>query len=112
MLFAAIAVAAPVKIVREQTEDDDQPTGVAAAQPVVKMQGLKFAPGTLTIRRGTTVTFDNDDVAPHTVTEAGGGAVDSGLLNPGQSFDLVVDEPLEYFCAVHPSMNASVELTG
>ena len=112
LVFAAIAIAAPVKIMREQSEDDGQPSGEESAQRVVKMRGLKFAPATLTVRKGATVTFDNDDVAPHTVTEADDGEIDSGLLNPGQSFDLVVDEPLEYFCAVHPSMKASVELTG
>lgn len=112
VVFAAIAVAAPVKIVREQNEDDDAPAGEVAERPVVKMRGLKFAPGTLTVRKGDTVTFDNDDVAPHTVTETDGGAVDSGLLNPGQAFTLTVEEPLEYFCAVHPAMKASVELTG
>ena len=112
LVFAAIAIAAPVKIIREQGEDDAQPTGEESAQQVVKMQGLKFAPGTLTVRKGATVTFDNDDVAPHTVTETGGGVIDSGLLKPGQTFDLVVDKPLEYFCAVHPAMKAAVELTG
>jgi plastocyanin len=32
------------------------------------MAGLAFAQGTLTVARGATVVFDNDDTAPHTVT--------------------------------------------
>ena len=66
----------------------------------------------MTIARGTEVLFDNDDVAPHTVTAEGGGPIDSGVLNPGKTFRLVINEPFDYFCAIHPQMKAKVLLTG
>ena len=47
------------------------------------MVGPAFAQGTLTVARGATVVFDNDDTAPHTVTARSGG-VDSGVLDPGR----------------------------
>ena len=53
------------------------------------MAGLAFAPGTLTVARGTAAVFDNDDTAPHTVTARSGG-VDSGVLDPGKQFSATV----------------------
>jgi plastocyanin len=77
----------------------------------VKMAGLAFAPGTLTVARGTTVVFDNDDTAPHTVTARSGG-VDSGVLDPGKRFSVTVTEGFDYFCSIHPSMTAKIAVTG
>jgi plastocyanin len=77
----------------------------------VKMAGLAFAPGTLTVARGATVVFDNDDTAPHTVTARSGG-VDSGVLDPGRQFRLTVTDGFDYFCKVHPSMTAKIVVAG
>jgi plastocyanin len=87
--------------------------GAAAAGGggTVKMAGLAFAPGTLTVARGTTVVFDNDDTAPHTVTARSGG-VDSGVLDPGKRFNVTVTEGFDYFCSIHPSMTAKIAVTG
>ena len=105
-LFVVLAVAGPVLMLTE-----DEGGAEAAATDTVSMEGLQFSPETATVARGTEVEFVNDDVAPHTVTEEGGD-IDSGLLNPGDTFRLVVDEPLAYICTVHPSMKARVELEG
>ena len=75
----------------------------------VKMAGLSFAPGTLTVA-STTVVFDNDDTAPHTVTARSGG-VDSGVLDPGKQFSLAVTDGFDYFCSIHPSMTAKIAVT-
>jgi plastocyanin len=83
----------------------------AASTASVKMYNIAFTPKTLTVARGTTVTFDNQDSAPHTVTDTAHN-VDSGLLNPGKKFSLVVTTPLDYVCTVHPSMKARIELSG
>jgi plastocyanin len=83
----------------------------AAAGGTVKMAGLAFAPGTLTVAKGSTVVFDNDDTAPHTVTARSGG-VDSGVLDPGRRFSLTATEGFGYFCTIHPSMTATIVVTG
>jgi plastocyanin len=119
VVMVGLAVAGPMIIVRDQLADDAAaaPTAAEEAQPVaapagggggtVKMAGLSFAPGTLTVARGTTVVFDNDDTAPHTVTARSGG-VDSGVLDPGRQFSLAVTDGFEYFCSIHPSMTARI----
>jgi len=124
--MAGLAVAGPVIIVRDQLADRAAvPTAAEGAQPAVgagpaagaagggtvKMAGLAFAPGTLTVAKGSTVVFDNDDTAPHTVTARSGG-VDSGVLDPGRQFSVTVTEGFDYFCSIHPSMTAKIAVTG
>jgi plastocyanin len=122
VVMVGLAVAGPVIILLDQLADDPAaaPTAAEGAQPVaaaagagggtVKMAGLSFAPGTLTVARGTTVVFDNDDTAPHTVTARSGG-VDSGVLDPGRQFSLAVTDGFDYFCSIHPSMTARIVVT-
>jgi plastocyanin len=120
VVMVGLAAAGPVIIVRDQLADDPPaaPTAAEGAQPVaaaagggtVKMAGLSFAPGTLTVARGATVVFDNDDTAPHTVTARSGG-VDSGVLDPGKQFSLAVTDGFDYFCSIHPSMTAKIAVT-
>ena len=121
VVMVGLAVTGPLIMVRDQVADDPPaaPTAAEGAQPVaaaagggtVKMAGLSFAPGTLTVARGTTVVFDNDDTAPHTVTARSGG-VDSGVLDPGKQFTLTVTDGFDYFCSIHPSMTAKIAVTG
>jgi plastocyanin len=120
VVMVGLAVSGPLIMVRDQLADDSPaaPTAAEGAQPVaaaagggtVKMAGLSFAPGTLTVARGTTVVFDNDDTAPHTVTARSGG-VDSGVLDPGKQFSLAVTDGFDYFCSIHPSMTAKIAVT-
>jgi plastocyanin len=125
VLMVGLAVAGPVIMVRDQAAGDTPapPTAAEGAQPAeaaaggggaggtVKMAGLAFAPGTLTVARGSTVVFDNDDTAPHTVTARSGG-VDSGVLDPGRQFSVAVTEGFDYVCSIHPSMTAKIAVTG
>ena len=121
VVMVGLALAGPVIILRDQLADDQPaaPTAAEGAEPVaaagggggtVKMAGLSFTPGTLTVARGATVVFDNDDTAPHTVTARSGG-VDSGVLDPGKQFSLAVTDGFDYFCSIHPSMTAKIAVT-
>jgi plastocyanin len=121
--MVGLAVAGPVIIVRDQVADRPAvPTAAEGAQPAepaagaaaggtVKMAGLAFAPGSLTVAKGSTVVFDNDDTAPHTVTARSGG-IESGVLDPGRQFSLTVTDGFDYFCSIHPSMTAKIAVTG
>jgi plastocyanin len=123
-VMCGLALAGPLIIVRDQLAKDAPaaPSAAEGALPAegaaapggggtVKMAGLAFAPGTLTVARGATVVFDNDDTAPHTVTARSGG-VDSGVLDPGRQFSATVTEGFDYFCSIHPSMTAKIAVTG
>jgi plastocyanin len=122
VVMVGLALAGPVIMVRDRLADRvETPSAAEGAEPpaaaaaagggTVKMAGLAFAPGTLTVARGATVVFDNDDTAPHTVTARSGG-VDSGVLDPGRQFSTTVTDGFDYFCSIHPSMTATIAVTG
>lgn len=94
------------------------PPAPPAASPVaggasVRIANLAYDPPTITIPPGTTVTWSNDDVTPHTVT-AVDGQFDSGIFDPGASFSWTFPEPgtFAYQCLLHPNMQGSVVVEG
>ena len=81
--------------------------GVQAAPSVqtgttVQMTGFKFAPKTLTIPVGTTVTWTNQDQAGHTAT-SDTGAFDTGNVAAGQSMSITFSKAgtFPYYCKYH-----------
>jgi plastocyanin len=76
----------------------------------VLIQGFKFKPAKITIKRGTRVIWINRDTSPHTATAKNGKSFDSGLLRKGKrysyTFKSVGKKP--YFCEIHPHMKGSV----
>jgi hypothetical protein len=61
----------------------------------------------------TTVTWTNQDTAPHTVTSEGSGPLDSPNLQKGDSWSFTFTTPgtYAYYCAVHPDMKGPVTVT-
>lgn len=81
----------------------------------VSLAGGQFAPSTLTIPAGTTVTFT--DTANHTVTEGTDGTpVDDPIVDEDGGSDIVVsfDEPGTYniTCKIHSNMNMTITVSG
>ncbi len=90
----------------------DLKTAVAAPkQPTrtVLIQGFKFKPANITIKRGTKVIWINKDGTPHTAT-AKNGAFNSGLLRKGQRYSRTFWKigKTAYFCKPHPFMRGSI----
>lgn len=66
-----------------------------------------YNPGTLNIKVGGTVTWNNEDSDPHTVTSSPTGEeFDSGSMSEGQSFAYTFNAPgdFDYHCSIHPTM--------
>lgn len=85
----------------------------------VEIAGFAYQPAALTITAGTTVVFTNTDAAPHTITagsdeEPRPDLFESGLLQTGESFTFVFDEPgtYTYFCDRHPPMRGQITVEG
>jgi plastocyanin len=76
---------------------------------VIHVANLAFGEPALHVRAGTRVRWVNDDQVQHTVT-AEDGSFDSGLIEPGRSYERVFERPGEYgyHCAPHPFMRARV----
>jgi plastocyanin len=77
------------------------------------IKGYAFDPPALTVPEGTTVTWKNEDTAPHTVTSEGSGPLDSPNLQKGDSWSFTFTKPgtYPYYCAVHPDMKGTVTVT-
>jgi plastocyanin len=85
------------------------PTGPSTGLTVVHIANLSFRASEVRVRAGTRVRWVNDDQLQHTVT-ADDGAFDSGLVDPGRSFERVFDRPgtYSYHCTPHPFMHGRV----
>ena len=78
----------------------------------VLIKGFAFDPATLTVTKGTTVTWMDMDSAAHTVV-ATGNDFSSETLNTGHSFEHTFNETgtFEYHCGIHPTMLGKVIVT-
>ncbi len=84
-------------------------SSVLAADSDVTIAGFAFDPATVTIQVGDSVTWTNEDSAPHTAT-AGDGSFDTGQLGNGDSETVTFDAAgtFAYICSIHPQMAGSV----
>jgi len=69
----------------------------------VNIQNFAFNPGTLTVKKGTTVTWTNNDSVLHQIKST---AFNSSQLSKGQTFSFTFNDAgtFDYSCAIHPSM--------
>lgn len=83
----------------------------AAGPNQVIINNFAFGPASLTVQRGTTVTWINKDSDAHTVTAVGAKPpFGSNPLDTGDSFSFKFDQPgtYAYFCKIHPTMKGVV----
>ncbi len=81
-----------------------------AATHTVQISDFSFAPQTLTIEVGDTVTWVNADPVVHTATSTSAFPFDTGDLDEGQSASITFDTPgtYPYLCTPHPSMTGTI----
>jgi plastocyanin len=99
----------------------DSTTEVVSGGPVsggavsgdVQIVDFAFAPPTLTVTKGTAVTWTNGDSVTHTVV-ANDVTFQSDNLGKGATFEHTFDTPGEftYACGIHPSMSGTITVTG
>ncbi len=115
MLFAAMAVGALLLVFSLQGCMSNQPSGGGGGggtgSSSVNIKNFAFDPANLTIKKGTTVTWTNNDNVDHTVTTTSGPeSFDSGNIKPGGTYTHTFNTTgnYSYFCKIHPYMTASV----
>ncbi|MFC4499991.1 MULTISPECIES: cupredoxin domain-containing protein [Streptomyces] len=86
-------------------------TAHAASAHQVLMSGYAFSPRSLTVTAGDTVTWTNQDQAPHDVkTTSGPASIHSPMLNKGGTWShtFTTAGTYGYVCTVHPGMTAQL----
>ncbi|MBN2304815.1 MAG: c-type cytochrome [Anaerolineae bacterium] len=80
-----------------------------ATQMTVIIQDQTFTPHTIIVATGATITWENRDVAAHTV-HSDAGWFESGSLEPGDTFVWQPDQPgtFTYNCTIHPGMEGVI----
>ncbi|MEP9374892.1 cupredoxin family copper-binding protein [Mesorhizobium sp. KR1-2] len=78
----------------------------------VKIENFAFTPQELTVKVGTTVTFQNDDDIPHLVV-ATDSSFRSKALDTGDTYAFTFTKPgdFPYFCGIHPHMQGKITVT-
>jgi plastocyanin len=76
----------------------------------VTIDNFSFAPQTLTVKAGTTVTWTNRDDIPHGIGSANNAFKRSTALDTDDSFSFTFTTPgtYQYFCYIHPHMVGSI----
>lgn len=114
VLYSRKSTPAPAKSgsTPKQTDQVSPHEGQAKA---ISIQGSSFQPATITVKKGTTVTWTNQDSVSHTVTndDSGASGPNSGLLGQGQKYSFTFDTAgtFMYHCNTHTSMHGVVVVT-
>jgi plastocyanin len=82
---------------------------INASSVEVKIDNFTFAPTTLVVRKGTSITWTNRDDIPHTVVE-NNKLFKSHVLDTGEAFTFTPTQPgtYKYYCSIHPKMTAEL----
>jgi plastocyanin len=77
----------------------------------VKMVGMKFQPEVLTVARGDTIVWVNEDVVAHTATSSAAG-FDSKMVSSEKKWKLTVQKKgqFPYVCTYHPMMKGTLRV--
>jgi plastocyanin len=77
---------------------------------MVDIKDLAYTPATVEIPVGGTITWTNNDTAPHTVTAQDRALLQSGTLDQGDTFSQTFDAPgtIDYFCEFHANMKGTI----
>ena len=97
----------------EKREPASQNKGGAVTQ--VSMKNTQFQPKAVTVKKGNTVQWTNEDSVGHDVTkESGAGpqfkSGSPGGLKKGDTYEQTFTTPgkVKYVCTVHPGMEGTV----
>lgn len=80
----------------------------------VTISNFAFSPASISVKKGTTVTWTNQDSVAHTVTENDGQAGPaSGDIDQGKSYSFTYNATgtFKYHCSIHPDMLGTVTVT-
>jgi plastocyanin len=81
-----------------------------APQKAITILDFTFIPTVVTIDKGTTVTWTNQDTVAHTVTSDSGTELASDSLAKGQSYSHTFNTPgtYDYHCSTHLGMKGRI----
>jgi plastocyanin len=106
-IFACVALAAALVATQAAPAAAPGPAQ-ASASKTVKISNFEFLPGTLSVAKGTRVTFSNSSGTAHTATDK--GAFDTGRIKAGKAAAVRFSQKgtFKYHCKIHPFMHGKI----
>jgi plastocyanin len=78
----------------------------------VDIKNMMFTPSQVTVTKGTTVTWTNNDSVAHTVVDdlSNVGGPSSGDIQPGSTYSFTFNKTgsFQYHCSIHSSMRGTI----
>lgn len=112
-LLAALSFASVMWLGPQEADAQSRDALAAETAPAkhhsLLIKDFKYQPASLTVKRGDTLEWKNEDVVAHTVT-AVDKSFDSGSIPAGGSWKYVAKKPgtFNYICTFHPNMKANL----
>lgn len=81
--------------------------------PLVKthkviIEDMEFKPAELVIQKGDKVIWENKGIVEHDITEFPDQSWSSSQFQPGNSWAKTIDESVDYYCSIHPTMKGKI----
>ena len=83
----------------------------AANEVIVKIENFTFEPAAITVKAGTTITWENADDIPHSIVDDR-AKFHSKALDTGDKFSMTLADAgdVNYFCGLHPHMKGKINV--
>jgi plastocyanin len=126
IVVAVVAIGGGIALTHKSTPNNSAPpastnstttppsSNQAAASTTgsIDIKNMMFTPSQITVAKGGTVTWTNNDSIAHTVVDdlsnVGGPA--SGDIQPGSTYSFTFNKTgsFQYHCSIHPSMRGTI----
>lgn len=79
----------------------------SATRDTILIKMMKFIPDTIEVSKGDTLVFVNEDFVAHDVTEKD-KAWSSSKIEAGETWMMIAQENVNYFCSIHVVMTGRI----
>lgn len=121
VIIGGIAVAVTRTPTKSATNEMSMPSSSISAQAPkdansIVISNYKFDPTPLKVKKGTTVTWTNTDIAKHNIVTDDGqaaGGPSGPLFGKGETYSFTFNTVgmFAYHCSPHPYMHGAIEVT-
>lgn len=123
LVVMLVLVAGGWLIYTQGISDDNSSSGSTSSQTpssnntaqkagAITIKNSMFTPSQISVQKGDTVTWTNDDTTTHTVTDdlSNVDGPSSGDIQPGSTYSFTFNKTgsFQYHCTHHPSMRGTI----